>query len=121
MQHVSILRAGYALALAFILYAALAPTAPTDGFTSDKLNHMAAFFVLAAGARILWPGASALRLILLLILLGAGIELMQMAMGLGRQGDWLDLAADIVATLAGVIVGSLAGRLLAGRLIAKRP
>ena len=43
MQHVSILRAGYALALAFILYAALAPTAPTDGFTSDKLNHMAAF------------------------------------------------------------------------------
>lgn len=115
MRHASILRVGYAFALAFILYAALAPTPPTDGFTSDKINHMAAFFVLAAGARILWPGASALWLILLLTVLGGGIELLQMAMGLGRQGDWADLAADVVATIAGIVVGSLLRHLIAKR------
>lgn len=115
MLNLSILRLGYALALAVILYAALSPHPPTEGFGWDKLNHMAAFFALAAGARMLWPHLSALRLIVLLTILGAGIELLQLAMHMGRDGDWLDLAADIVATVAGTIVGSLARRVVTRR------
>ncbi|WP_156839278.1 VanZ family protein [Novosphingobium aquimarinum] len=112
MRHVPILRLGYALALAFILYEALSPHPPTNGFHWDKLNHMAAFFALAAGAKMLWPRLSALRLIALLTVLGAGIEILQLTMHLGRDGDWLDLVADIVATVAGTIVGTLARRLV---------
>ncbi len=93
--------------LAAILVAALVPwdVAPTL-FASDKLNHMLAFFVLAAFTRLLWPRAHAFVAVALLAFYGGLIELLQWWLDLGRTADWADFGADLVAIIAGLIAGS---------------
>ncbi len=83
-----------------------ASDAPTV-FADDKLNHILAFFVLSFMARIAWPRINALVLFVMLALFGGAIEILQFSMGLGRQADWMDFAADVLAILIGTLVGQL--------------
>lgn len=85
----------FTLCLAAILYLSLAPTeaTPAAGLGWDKARHALAYFVLTGlGLFAFGP-----RLVLLggVVLLGAGVELAQAAMGLGRQGELADLAANL--------------------------
>ncbi|MEP2988156.1 MAG: teicoplanin resistance protein VanZ [Parasphingorhabdus sp.] len=86
-----------------IMPAANAPTV----FADDKLNHILAFFVLSLMARILWPRINVLILASMLTVFGGAIELLQFSMGLGRQADWMDFAADVFAILLGILFGQM--------------
>ena len=84
------------LAIGVILWLALSANPPRAAglFDFDKLNHLAAFFVLALLTEYAFPSAtvSALKL---LPLLGFGllIEVLQYWVGY-RYFEWLDVAAD---------------------------
>ncbi len=95
---------------------------PWESF--DKTVHMGLFGLLTmAWLTEFWRGrtASTGRIVLSAILIalistaaGGAVELAQTAMGLGRYGDWLDLAADALGAFATAAVW-LAGRLSANR------
>ncbi len=108
----TILRLAFWLLLGIILALSLMPSedAPTV-FADDKLNHILAFFTLSLMARLLWPQARLAILFVLLTLLGGGIELLQLAMGFGREADWMDFAADIVAIVLGMLAGNALGKI----------
>lgn len=91
--------------LALILFLALSPDVSVmAGSENDKVNHFAAFFTLALFARLLWPRAHVLLPFVWLTALGAGIEVLQGVMGLGRDADWRDLAVNVAATVAGLML-----------------
>jgi VanZ family protein len=77
----------------------------TPAFThgvNDKVLHFAGYFSLA-----LWFGALTRRsryllVGVLLLLLGAALELAQGFMGLGRTADWRDLLANSLGILTGL-------------------
>ena len=98
------LRVVYGFLLVGILIAALLPgdDAP-EAFAWDKANHMFAFFVLAAGAKTLWPRMRAIRLAVPLIVFGGAIEVLQSLPIFHRDGDWHDLLADGIAVVAGLL------------------
>ena len=75
-------------------------------FADDKLNHILAFFTLSMMARWLWPRINFALLFVFLTAFGGAIELLQLAMGFGRDADWMDFAADIVAIALGMLAGS---------------
>ena len=82
------------LAIGVILWLALHPSPPISGLQLDKLNHLAAFFVLALLTEYAFPSAT-VRALKLLPLLGFGllIEVLQYWVGY-RYFEWLDVAAD---------------------------
>jgi hypothetical protein len=86
--------AGLLMAIA-ITVASLVPARDLPALgVSDKLEHVVAYLLLA-----FWFGSVIARweylfLALALFALGGGIEIAQGMMGLGRQADLLDLAAD---------------------------
>ncbi|MFT5330415.1 MAG: hypothetical protein ACI9TB_001925 [Parasphingorhabdus sp.] len=96
------------LLLGIILAISLMPAgdAPTV-FANDKLNHGLAFFTLSLMARLLWMRTNGAVLFTMLMAFGGGIELLQLSMGFGRDADWWDFAADIVAILLGILAGKL--------------
>lgn len=77
-------------------------------FADDKLNHILAFFVLTSMARIAWPRINGFILFVMLAIFGGAIEMLQFSMGLGRQADWMDFGADVLA----IVIGMLAGQLI---------
>jgi VanZ family protein len=87
-------RLGLGAAVLAITWLALTPQPDPPGLGWDKLNHVAAFLVLAALAQLGWPGRGA-RWWWLGLLLGYGlvIELVQGLLDY-RQGSVLDFAAD---------------------------
>lgn len=93
---------GAALAGAYVL--AVLPQPPDVGTSSDKINHMLAFFTLAVLLSAGWPRLAPRRAFLLLAGFGALIEITQLIPALGRDAELLDLAADAVAALAGLLV-----------------
>ena len=103
----SILRIAFWLLFGLILALSLVPAedAPTV-FADDKLNHILAFFTLSMMARWLWPRINFALLFVFLTAFGGAIELLQLAMGFGRDADWMDFAADIVAIALGMLAGS---------------
>lgn len=87
-------RLALAAAMLLIAWLALTPQPDVPGLGWDKLNHLAAFLVLAALAEIGWPGRRALPWRLALVLgYGVGIELAQALLPY-RQASVLDFAAD---------------------------
>ncbi|WP_339827333.1 teicoplanin resistance protein VanZ [uncultured Parasphingorhabdus sp.] len=108
MKTQKIFRILFWLLLGIILAISIMPAAeaPTV-FAYDKLNHGLAFFTLSLMARLLWARTNAALLFVLLMVFGGGIELLQWSMGLGRDADWMDFAADIVAILLGILAGKL--------------
>jgi VanZ family protein len=97
------LTAAFVLCLTAILYLSLAPSeaTPAANLGWDKARHALAYFVLT-GLGLFTFGP---RLFLLggVVLLGAGVEIAQAAMNLGRQGDLVELAANL--TGEGVALG----------------
>ncbi len=76
---------------------------PSTGM-SDKTEHFLAF-----GALAFWFGSIVVRrdlpwVALAAIAFGGMIELAQSSMGLGRQGDLLDLTADTIGVVIGVLL-----------------
>lgn len=90
------------LAIGFILWLALSANPPRAAglFDLDKLNHLAAFFVLALLTEYAFPKVT-VGALKLLPLLGFGllIEVLQDWVGY-RYFEWLDVAADA----AGIVV-----------------
>jgi VanZ family protein len=104
----------YALATAILLYLCLAPSRDLPKVNLwDKEEHAIAWFVLAATGLLLSPRRP--RAIALYAFgVGAFVEVAQGLMGLGRDADWHDLAADSVGIVA-AFIGYLAIRLAARR------
>lgn len=102
-------RPAFWAALIFSYGAAIAPQehAP-DLHVGDKVNHMAAFFVLTILGRIGYPGFAPWRLATSLSLYGIFIELTQAIPILNRDAsvaDWIaDTAAILVALTISLIV-----------------
>lgn len=63
----------------------------------DKAQHALAFLALTGWALLLWP-FHASRVVLGMLVYGAGIEVAQWAVG-WRFAEWADLAADSVGAL----------------------
>ena len=80
------------------------PTPPVLGF--DKVEHFVAYAVLAAWFAGLYPRSRYVRIAIWLSLLGLLIEVLQQAMGLGREGDPFDLIADLAGIAAGLWLGA---------------
>lgn len=91
-----------ALALAGMLtftMAALPHPPPLLGAAPDKLQHIAAFAVLAALSAVAFPARPMFVLLCALIGFGALIEVVQAIPALNRDSDILDLLADAAAAL----------------------
>jgi len=112
-----LLRLLFWAALLFAVVMALWPLATPipDVGLGDKWQHMIAFFTLSLLAALAYPRTPLRTILLRMAVLGAGIEIAQLLMvSLNRTGSWLDLAADLAATLVAL---ALAGcvRLLVRR------
>jgi VanZ family protein len=70
----------------------------------DKINHMAAFFTITFLARAAYPRIPIFRLFVMMAVFGAFIELSQAIPIIHRDAEWDDWFADMVATVAGLIV-----------------
>jgi VanZ family protein len=73
---------------------------------SDKLEHAVAYLVLAFWFASVIARWDYFFLGLALLALGGGIEIAQGLMGLGREADIKDLAADGVGIVAGVLLAA---------------
>ncbi|WP_245454992.1 hypothetical protein [Mesorhizobium sp. M9A.F.Ca.ET.002.03.1.2] len=99
----------FLVALAGVFLLALLPVrlSPDIGWAltvhQDKLNHAAAFAVLAVLGSLGWPEHKA-RLIVLLAFTGAAIELLQGAQLIGRDMDGFDLVADCAGMAFGLTI-----------------
>lgn len=93
----------YFAMVAAILAIAIAPQIDVPvGTPHDKVNHIIAFFTLAFFAKLLWPERRIWIKALWLAGFGAVIEILQGVMAAGREADWSDFVADVVAIAAGL-------------------
>lgn len=107
-------RGAFALCWLFVSFMALTPAPPrTVDLGWDKLNHASAFCVLMLLLDSGWPARRKMGAALLLVY-GGLIELIQLQVP-GRSGEWLDLGADAVGLLAGLVLAALARAALAKR------
>lgn len=88
---------------------------PPRLFGSDKLEHAAAFALLAVLARIAWPRVSAWAVAPFLLLYGGAIELIQATPQIGRTASLADLAADGFGMLVGLGLAAVVRRMLLRR------
>jgi hypothetical protein len=106
-------RIAFWLALAFALVMALIPHPPQfPGEPGDKFQHMLAFATLAVLGVLGYPAVNKLRMALGLVVVGAGIEVLQMIPALHRDAEWGDLAADTLAILAMLAAATIALRVV---------
>lgn len=96
-------------ALIFAYVAAILPQAEAPRIaSSDKVEHMIAFFTLAVLARLGYRSVATLRIALMLATFGAVIEFTQLIPMLHRDGEIADWLADVAAlTVALVLVNLL--------------
>ena len=96
-------RGMFALATAFVLYAAFAPPSDAPSLVPwDKANHFIAFYVLTGLAAASFPRTGWILLAAGLLALGGAIELVQALPFVGRDGavgDWVADGAGIAAVL----------------------
>jgi len=98
----------YALACLILLYMTLAPgeDVPGSGLVWDKAEHAASWAVLT-GVGLLLSTHRRWVIPVFAFIFGAVIEVLQGTMGLGRDGDWHDLAADSVGIAVACVVWRL--------------
>ncbi|MEE4454772.1 hypothetical protein [Novosphingobium resinovorum] len=97
------------LALVFAVTMAVLPHPPQiPGGPSDKFQHMLAFATLALLAVLGYPHVHKAKIACALILLGAGIEVVQMIPALHRDAEVMDLVADTFAILVMLGLAALA-------------
>jgi VanZ family protein len=98
------LSGGIAMLLVITVVCLLPSTELPSTGMSDKTEHFLAF-----GALAFWFGSIVVRrdlpwVALAAIAFGGLIEIAQSSMGLGRQGDLLDLAADSIGVAIGLLL-----------------
>ncbi len=76
----------------------------------DKLQHMAAFFVITVLGCAAYPRVPRLKLAAALVAFGGLIEIVQRVPSIHRDSDWRDWIADIFAVLIGLACISLVRR-----------
>jgi len=95
--------AASALIVAGLLYASLVPSSLPPGASHlDKVGHVVAYAFLAAWFAGLATRAHYWKIAAGLTVLGLLVEGLQHAMGVGRQGDPLDVVANLVGIAAGM-------------------
>ncbi|ARS27166.1 hypothetical protein KC8_07665 [Sphingomonas sp. KC8] len=95
-------------ALIFAYVAAIVPAADAPRIaSSDKVEHMIAFFTLALLAALAWRGVAVWRAGLMLAGFGALIEVTQAIPILRRDASAADFLADCGAILVGLAFGWL--------------
>lgn len=103
-------------ALIFAYVAAIVPQADAPQIaSSDKVEHMIAFFTLAVLSRLAYPAVRARVPWLLLAAFGALIEFTQLIPALHRDGNLADWIADLFALTVGLLVAMLGMRVAARR------
>ena len=99
-------RAWLCLGLLMALFITVMSLLPANNLPSlgisDKIEHAAAYAVLAFWFASVMGRWDYLYLFLALLAFGGGIEIAQGLMGLGREADLLDLAADASGTVVGL-------------------
>ncbi len=101
-----------AMVAAVVVVSLLPSTAPPGHFGIDKVAHTMVYLVLAIFPAAVLPRTTAVwSVMLLLVIVGVGVELAQSHI-VGRQGS----AADVLANAAGIALGALAGRQIWRRL-----
>ncbi len=94
----------YALATAILLYLCLAPSRDLPKVNLwDKEEHAVAWMVLTTTGLLLSPWRPR-AIALFAFCVGAFVEIAQGVMGLGRDADWHDLAADCVGIVVAFIL-----------------
>ncbi len=92
-------------ALVFAYVAAILPAREAPHVAMwDKLNHMLAFFTLTFLARAAYPRLPVLPLFGLMAGFGAFIEISQAVPFIHRDAEWNDWVADVLATIAGLVL-----------------
>lgn len=92
-------------ALVFTLIMALVPAEPRVLTpVSDKVQHIAAFAILAGLGFLAYPRASKLRLLIWLSIFGALIEVLQGLAFFHRDRDILDWVVDTGAAAATLLI-----------------
>lgn len=90
-------------ALIFAYVAAILPQAEAPRIaSSDKVEHMIAFFTLALLAGLAWRRTAVWRIGLALAAFGAAIEVTQAIPTLHRDASAADFMADSLAIIAGL-------------------
>lgn len=79
----------------------------------DKLQHLAAFFIITLLGCAAYPDLSRVKLLLALVAFGGFIEVVQAIPAIHRDSDWHDWLADIIA-----VALALAGYLAVQRMLA---
>ena len=94
----------WVLAIAAVVVGSLVPGRDLPAVpVSDKLEHFAAYAVLAAGAVQLFARRASWAFVcLLLVLMGIGLEVLQAKMALGRMLDRNDALANTIGVLLGL-------------------
>jgi hypothetical protein len=109
MTKIFALRLAFGICLLAVSVMALSPANDVPRvFAFDKLNHVLAFSVLAFLASWLWPRKAVFIPLGLLTAYGTAIEILQGIMGLGRDADWMDLGADVLAIYIGLLLAQFA-------------
>jgi hypothetical protein len=83
---------------------------PIEIPTSDKVQHMAAFFTITLLGCAGYRGLPRVKLMLAMFAFGAMIEVVQLVPMLHRDAEWSDWLADIVAVLAALAIAHVAER-----------
>jgi VanZ family protein len=83
------------------------PPVPQPIELNDKLAHILGHSALAVYFSGLVSRRSWWKIFAFLLVFGMGIELAQHYMGLGRQGDWRDVAGNAAGALLGLLLGYL--------------
>jgi len=90
-------------------------SSPTPVYYWDKLVHYLAYFLLAILALFAFPRANLIGLVVLLTILGGGLEVAQDMMDLGRDGTWLDGLANMLGAMTPMLIWFLYCRMKKAR------
>lgn len=90
-------RLAFVLALVGGLWLALRPVGEGPGLIWDKAQHFIAFYTLAGLGAAALPRRSLWAPALFLAFYGAAIEGLQALPAIGRDAEWGDWAADLIA------------------------
>jgi VanZ family protein len=103
LAHARVWLAASVLLVAAVIVASLVPgSAGPDMGELDKLGHFLAYAVLAAWFGGILPRDRYLAIALGLTLLGIGLEVLQELLATNREGDPVDVAANVAGVLAGL-------------------